>query len=269
MVGAFTLAVSLFLVPGGLWYGYRAITGARLSQTLSGTAPDRGVVDGEPATVDGTVVVDEPPEAAETAVGDGDAAVAAYLWRARFPESGDNVVDLEEGEVRPEMATFASGIESGSFAVTDGGRTVRIDPSWLVESHDSPALSAVSVGGITKSDTFSTYLWDSPYVDLSGDTNEVSLDRLAGVVERHNDGVDLGEYSLQSRAIREGDTLQVRGEVRVEGGDPVVRGTDGTPLLVSDRGFDAHAGDLRVSAAKYGLGSLVMLGFVAALLIVL
>lgn len=266
MVELFDIAVALFALPGSLWLGYRTLRTVRLSRILSGTESDTTVAlsTGESTAIEGEVIVDEPAMEADRATNGTESPVGMYLWRARFPRSGSNYYDFDEGEWKQRMATFASGIECGTVTVSDGRQRVRVDLEWLIETHESPALDTVAVDGVIKNDTFSTYLWDSPYLHLSGETYETSLDRLRGVIS-YNTDVDLTTHSFESRAVPEGTVLTVHGELHIDQGEPVIRGTDETPLLVSDRGFDAHRSTLRIQSIKNGVFSLLLLAIVLVL----
>lgn len=263
------------LVAGGffclvsLWFGYRATTAATLYRSLRGTDPDgsTGLVDGEPVAIEGEVVVDEPADAADRAVDDSTSPIAAYVWRARFPNAGKNVIDFENRELRQGMATFASGIEWGRFAVADGGEAFRVDPEWLAETHDSTALTELTVGGVNGSETFATYLWDSPYLSLDGVPSEPPLDRLTDLIDTHHGDVDLDRYAFESKPIAEGETVAVRGEVDLDRDEPLVRGSDDTPLVISDRGFDTLRSELGNGLLKYGSLSMASLAVASVFLI--
>lgn len=78
----------------------------------------------------------------------------------------------------------------------------------------------------------------------------------------HHQDVDLAGYSLEAKPVSAGDTLAVRGNVRIENGRPVIRGTDETQLYISDRGFGTYRRNLRLRMLKYGLGLVLSLGLV-------
>jgi len=245
--------VVLLFSPAVIWCGYRATNAARLYWSLSGidlSGPTK-LVDGEPTAIEGDVAVDDPAHAGERATDDADAPIAMYVWRTRFQKAGNNKIDFRNREIKPSMSTFASGVESGTFEVADGERAARVDPGWLVDAHESTTLSELEVGGIDSSDRLSVYPWDSHYVHLSDDATERPLGRMRGVVDTHNSDVDLDEYHFESKTVPEGETLAVRGEVQIEQGEPVVRGTDETPLFVSDEGFDGLRNALRRRTLKY------------------
>lgn len=233
-----------------VWQGYRTVRVERLRRALSGVDPQSAsaLVDGEPAALEGSVEVDDPADAADRAV-DADAPVGAYVWRARFP-AGGRKYDRETGELNEKQQTFASGIETGTVEVVDGGRSVELDPEWLVETHDGSTLSEVSVDGTKTNRYLRHFLWTSPYVHLTDTVTEGRLDRMAGAIARHDGDADLERHAFDAKAVTDGQTLAVRGEVRLEQGDPVLRGTDDTPLVVSDEGFDALAADLKRRVLK-------------------
>lgn len=257
--GVVTLAI-------GLWFGYRAAVTARLYRSLSGVDPyqSAGAVEGETAAVEGEVVVDEPVGAGG-ALTDADAPVGAFVWRVRSPERGNEFTIDSDGIAR-EMDTYESGVESGAFAIVDGGREIRVDLDRLAAEHDSTALSKLSLEGFQTSTPLSDRTWDSPYLHLEEYTELMSLDETDLVDEAEAD-LDPAGFSFESKAVPEGTRLAVRGEVAVEQGEPVIRGTDDTPLALSDRGFDGLGSDLRVRIGKYGALAVLLLGTAALLLL--
>lgn len=261
MVELADVVLSIFFLTVSLWFGYRAMTAATLYQSLSEVESDSStaIVDGEIGTIKGKVIVDEAATAGERIVDGTESPIAMYVWRARFPNTGRTLIDFKNRELKRSKSTFASGIEAGTFKITNDSREVRIDSSWLAEAHGGTKLSELTVGGIDRNRTFHTYLWDSLYVHLTRDSTEVPLNRLRGVVTKHNSSVDLDEYYIESKAVSEGETLAVRGEIRIVQGSPVIRGTDEIPLVVSDRGFDRLCNKLRTRAVKYGFVSVSLL----------
>lgn len=261
------LAIAI-LTAVALARGYRVLTALLVLRALPSGDVDAGadtpppVVDGEPAAVTGELVVEEPVEAADAVVPDADRSIGASLWRARFPDNTNSDLTIEErGWERQHWHTFAAGIEWGRFGVAVEDRTVRIDPTWLREATETKPLAELEIGGIMKQDRFSVYLWDSWYTYLRNRTEHRSVRRFADHVRRHNDGVDLDRYLLEARPLLEGTTVSVSGELRVEQGEPVLRGTDEVPLLLTDQGFDGHRRWLRRQALRRG-------AFVVGLLVV-
>lgn len=255
MPPATVIVVIALLVAVALVYGYRTLTALLVLRSLpAGDGDGRpAILDGESIALTGELVVEEPVPTGDAAVDDADRAVGAYLWRARFPDNTNSDLTIEEwGWERQHWHTFASGIEWGQFGVAAGGQVLRIDPSWLRETSGSEPLEALTVGGITNSETLSPYLWDRYDTYLRNRTDHRSLRRFAGRVQRHNDGVDLDRYLLETRPLLDGTTVSVSGVCRVEQGDPVLRGTDETPLRLSDQGFDGHRRWVRRRALRTG-----------------
>ncbi|MFC4553219.1 MULTISPECIES: hypothetical protein [Halorussus] len=252
------VAVEAVVVGGALtllclYYAYRLANTVRLYRLLAGVTPETApaIADGEPVTVEGVVGVDEEAPASDRATDGQPSPVAMYVWRAAFPRSGQKVLDFGNRETRQAKATFASGIEFGSFAVTTGNGDVRVDPSWLRDAHDAERLSEVRPAGILPSRTWHVYLWNSPYFHLSSHSAELSLERLRGIIDDDPD-VDLQNDYFASKAVPEGTRLTVHGELSVEGGTPTIEGTDDTPFFVSDGGVDAIRRNLRRRALEYG-----------------
>jgi len=155
----------------------------------------------------------------------------------------------------PTLAHFLPPASDGvASAVNADGQTVRIDPSWLREKTDSEPLNEVTLGGITNTERFSTYLWDRWYTYLRNRIEHRSFREFVGYVQRHNDDVDPDRYLLEARPLLEGTPVSVSGKVHVEQGEPILRGTSDTPLLISDAGFDSiGAGSASRSCGKESL----------------
>ncbi|PGF14205.1 hypothetical protein CP556_24640 [Natrinema sp. CBA1119] len=250
------LIVIAVLVGIALVYGYRTLTALLVLRSLSSGDVDRSpaIVDGEPIALTGELVVEEPVKSGDAAVEDTDRSVGAYLWRARHPDNTNSDLTIDEwGWERQHWHTFASGIEWGRFGVAADGQTVYIDPSWLQETTGSEPLEDLTIGGITNTERFSTYLWDRWYTYLRDHTEHRSLRRFVGHVQRHNDDVDLDRYLLEARPLLEGTSVSISGELHVYQGEPVLRGTDDIPILLSDEGFDGHRRWLRQQALRKGV----------------
>ncbi|MEF8937357.1 MAG: hypothetical protein V5A32_05320 [Halovenus sp.] len=238
-----------------LWYGYRALSAGLLSRSLSGTDSysSTGMVDGETAAVEGEVIVDEPVDTAGMDLTTVDTPLAALVWRGKYPESGnDYTIDFENRSLERKMQTFASGIESGTFRIDDGRQQITVDPGWLAETHDSAALSELSLEGVQTSTPLSNRTWASPSIHLTDHVSERTFDETDGLVDEDVADADPSRHYFESKAISEGDTLAVRGEVQIDQGEPVIRGTEETPLAISDTGFDGLGADLRGQMIKYG-----------------
>lgn len=261
------IAIAILVVIAFV-YGYRTLTAVQVFRSLPSGAPtgSSGLVDGATVAFTGELVVDQPVENGDAAVEDADEAVGAYLWRARLPDNTNSNLTIEEwGWERQHWHTFASGIEWGEFGVDVDGQTVRVDPSWLREKTDSNPLGELTLGGITNTERFSTYLWDRWYTYLRDRTEHRSFRQFAGYVERHNDGVDLDRYLLEARPLLEGTTLSVTGELHVEQGEPIIRGTDDISLLLSDDGFDGHRRWLRQHILRKGSVAVMLLAVAGSL----
>ncbi|MEA1932511.1 MAG: hypothetical protein U9O06_13330 [Euryarchaeota archaeon] len=228
-------------------HGYRLLAGLFVLRSLPSTETNElTIVDGEPAALTGELVVEAPVETGEAAVETATRPVGGYLWRARLPDNTNSDLTISEwGWERQHWHTFASGIEWGRVGVDIDGRTVRIDPGWLVETTGGDEIAELEIGGITNTQRFSVNLWNSWYTYLRNSLEHRSFRRFAGHVQRHNDDVNLDRYLLEARPLCEGTTVSVSGELRIEQGEPVLHGTAERPFLVSDQGFDGHRRWLR------------------------
>lgn len=268
MVSAGEVVIGVLVGAVGLWGASRLATTARAYLAVRGAAPDSAPTlrDGESIAVEGTVVVEEPAVAADRIFGDG-SEVGGYVWRAGFLDRGRYTYDTDRGEFRQGRSTFASGVEAGRTRVTTGGRDVSVDLPWLGEAYDAPALSDLEVGD-PKSNTslpfvLTRYVWGSPYVDLNRTIGECSAGRLLDVVELYRDDVVTDDFRIDARGIPAGARLFVRGEVRVDEGDPTVTGTDATPLVISDRGYEGFVRGLLWRSPVYAAIPVVAAGLIA------
>jgi len=255
MPSTFILIVIAGLLAITLVYGYRALTASLVFRSIptETSSPSEFGVEGEQVALTGDLIVDEPVETGQAAVAEADRPVGAYIWRARMPDNTNSSLTIEDwGWERQHWHTFASGIEYGRLSVATDGRTVAVDLSWFETATEVDTLDDLELGGITNTERLSTYLWDSRYHYLRNRTEHRSFRHFAGHVQRHNDGVDLDRYLLEARPMVEGNTVSVSGELRIEEGQPVLCGTDETPLLFSDQGFDGHRRWLRQQAVHNG-----------------
>ncbi|OTF01935.1 hypothetical protein [Halorubrum sp. SD683] len=261
------VAIAILLVIGVV-YGYRALTALLVLRSLPRGEPAGSptLVDGETVALTGELVVDQPVETGDAAVADADRSVGAYLWRARLPDNSNSDLTIAEwGWERQHWHTFASGVEYGAFGVAADGQTVRVDPSWLRETMDGERLAELTIGGVTNTQRFSVNLWNSWYTYLRNRTEHRSFRQFAGYVQRHNDGIDLDRRLLEARPLLDGTTVSVSGELRIEQGEPVLRGTDDTPLLLTDEGFDGYRRWLRQQAQRKGAVAAVVLAVAGSL----
>ena len=268
MVSPVELGFGVILLVFAARYGYRSITAAQLYRSLSGIdTHSTGIVDGQEAAIEGPVVVEDAAPGGDSVVDGVDDPVGAYAWRAWYPDGGNDYTIGDSG-IEKKQNTFASGIESGSFFVADGGREIRVDPDWIAQTHDSPEISELTPSGTQTSTPRSDRTWRSPYLHLEESRTEaVPFEAVEDVVGPY-EGEDAPEgYYLDSAALPEGQHLSVRGEVTVEQGDPVIRGTEETPLAISDQGFADLGSDLRREALKYAVFSTVWLGIAGFLLL--
>jgi hypothetical protein len=270
MVEPVALGFGVVVAAICLWFGYRVLTAVALYRALSATDSysATGIVDGETAAIEGNVVVEEPAALSERAVPDTTNPIGAFVWRILRPKRGNEYeIDFENRTLEQKTQTVEDGIEWGRFAVDDGHESIRVDPSWLAETHDSTSLSDASLSGLQSSSTISNRTWASPYMFLNDCATETTLDEMGDIVEADETDATLRRQRFESKAIPEGQSLAVRGEVTVEQGDPVIRGTEETPLAISDRGFGGLGSNLKRQVAKYGLMALVLLPVAVLLLL--
>ncbi|WP_135854262.1 hypothetical protein [Halorussus salinus] len=256
MVEAVRTILGVILLASSLWLGYRAITAGILYRLVSAseTESPSTLAGGETVAIEGTVNVKDSPPLSNSLPTDEAKSIGAYVWRLKESESHNYNLDAEEPGADTNMVTYASGIESGTFSVDDGRREIRIDTDWLAETHDSADITTVSPDW-----TVSTFLskrsWRSQYIHLEehGTVNPIPIMKYIFDADAPEEIPD-DEY-FEARTILDGEMLAVCGEVTIAQGTPVVRGSDETPLLLSDKGFDEFSSNLRRQLLKYGLAS--------------
>jgi hypothetical protein len=72
-------------------------------------------------------------------------------------------------------------------------------------------------------------------------------------VRRHNDSIDLDRHLLEARPLVDRATVSVRGELHIEQGERVLRGTDEVPLLLTDGSFGDYRRWLLRQALRTGV----------------
>ena len=236
--------------------GYRAITAGILYRSVLASADESPstLAGGETIATEGTVHVRDSPPLSNTFPIDEAKSIGAYVWRLKESESYNYNLDAGEPGAEMNLITYASGIESGTFSVDDGRREIRIDTDWLAETHDSDDITTVSPDW-TVSPFLPKRSWKSQFIHLEDywiGNSVADVEDIFGAdaTAESRDGED-----FEARAILDGEMLVVCGEVTVDQGTPVLRGSDETPLVLSDQGFDGFSSRLRRQLLKYGLAS--------------
>lgn len=240
--------VGVVLLAGCLWFGSRAFTARMLYRSVSTADDERPstLVGGETVAIEGTVKVREPPPLGNSLPIDEGRPIGAYVWRLTERESH------QYGDESSNLITYASGVESGTFAVDDGRGEVRIDTDWVAEAHDSIDVTAVSPEWRV-STPLSKLSWTSQYIQLDEHRTVIPIADMDGVFDADAVGESLDDRYFEARAVLDGERLAVCGKVTFEQGTPVLRGSDETPLTLSDQGFDTFGSRLRRQSLKNGL----------------
>jgi hypothetical protein len=224
--------------------GHKAIIAGRLyrSVSTSGNRSPSTLVDGENVAIEGTVNVREPAPLSNLLSIDDQESVGAYVWRLEDSESFNY----------NNMIMYAAGIESGTFTVDDGQREIRIDTEWLAEIHDSDDITTVSPDW-TVSTPLSARSWKSPYIQLDNHLIVSPIPMMKYIFDADAPEEIPDDEDFEAKAILDGETLAVSGEVSMEQGTPVLQGSDNEPLVLSDQGFDEFSRGLPSQMLKYGL----------------
>ena len=259
MVGLIEGLLGVVLVLVILWALHRLSVIGKATLTLWRTPVDTGVQfeDGQQIALEGQVVVDEPARVAERLFDPTDRPVGAYIWHAWTPDTGRNIYDFDKDELRGGQNTFASGIEVGQVGITTDGHQLNINFNWFHDTYGPDTLSELDVGtpmSYAKLPTFMTrYLSDSIYISLESAIGECGINRLRDVLNIHNSDVSAEEFNIEARGITAGQQLFIIGELEESSGVYSLRGTDQTPLLISDTGREGLIKQLRWRALKYVL----------------
>jgi len=254
MVEAVRTLVGVGILACCLWFGHRAVTAGRLSRLVS-TAEDGSpstLVDGEKVAIEGTVNVRDPPPLSSSLSIDEEESVGAYVWRLKESESHNYNLDAEEPGADMNMITYASGIESGTFTVDDGQREIRIDTDWLTETHDGADITTASPDW-TVSTMLSDRSWRSPYIHLEEHWTVNPTAIMEYIFDADAPEAIPDDEYFEAKAVLDGETVAVCGEIAVDQGTPVLQGSDKEPLVLSDQGFDEFGRSLRYQVLKYGL----------------
>lgn len=256
MVEAVRTIIGIILLAGSLKFGYQAITARILCRSVSASEDESPstLVGGETIAIEGTVHVRDSPPLCNSFPIDEAESIGAYVWRLKESESHNYNLDAEEPGADMNMITYASGIESGTFSIDDGQREIRIDTDWLAETHDSVDITTVSPDW-TVSTSLSKRSWRSKYIHLKENwaVNPIPIMKYIFDVDASEEIPD-DEY-FEARIILDGEVLAVYGEVMIDQGTLVLRGSDETPLVLSDQGFDKFSSRLRRQSLKNGLAS--------------
>lgn len=258
MVNPFEYILGGLLSVFSLWIWYHVVRTLLYYRSLADVEPeviDVANADGDRVALEGAASIEETAPAGELAAPESDRRVGMYVWRVAKADVGSNNIDFRNLRVEKDKDTVGAGIEAGTVTLAEGGTTVRVDPTWIREAHDAPAITDFTVVPGMGHKNFEHYLWESRFVHFAGDESEVPLDRLEGVVQKHDAETSLDGMWLQSRTLEEGDMLSVYGELDVSDGTPVIRGTEQTPLFVTNEGFDGLRGKLLKQARNSAVGA--------------
>lgn len=258
-----TLLIGLAAAAVALWCGYRTLRLWKRYRTLPPAADGAtDLVDGERVTVEGEIVVDEPADAGEHAgaMVEGDSPIALVIWRVQRIRSGNRrsyTFDFVNRTFKRSGRTVEAGLEAGRFSLDDGAAPVRVDTDWLEAEYGGSDLAEFSPSGLRVSTPRSFRVWSTPYLTLRKHASIVPLKRMQGMIAGGVPAnLSLGRYRVESRAVPGGGSIAVHGEAAIESGERVIRGTDETPMIVSDLGIDGLRNGLRNKIALYGVGVL-------------
>ena len=229
--------------------------------------------DGEGTTVRGPVTVSEPglPDRTPPAnvdMNDGDPAL--WAWRIREKQSGN--------KGGPTWQTTESGLAVGSFSLQQDWQNVTVDPAELgdettgiLQSQTDPFEAPNCYFGEPEIDE---YLGELNPINKKLEESELAGED--GLVSEVEVGLSSGGETMmpdryQATVVCEGEELIVRGNLDQSGDDPVLRGTEETPMVVGFGDTQHQADQLRAKAKKelaIGIG-IVTIALILAVITVL
>ncbi|MFH5797618.1 hypothetical protein [Haladaptatus sp. CMAA 1911] len=248
------LNIFISLVSGVLSVPYfsNAISTLKIFWPIrSGTYTEKQITDtGDTVLLRGDITVDSPPEGSTQLFPAYNPAVGAYLWRISH---SDNlyVIDLKDRTISRTKVGYESGIECGEFSITTNEGTAKIDPTWLIRTHNTIPLSEATISTIPRTISVSPSMWSSPYIHLTSTETVHEIEDVIDLIESKGDRAR--QYYVQAKPIENGTTLTVYGNLRIEDGTPVLYGTDALPLAVTDQESTEFRRYLTRRLVKYGV----------------
>ncbi|WP_423744821.1 hypothetical protein V5735_01915 (plasmid) [Haladaptatus sp. SPP-AMP-3] len=248
------LNIFISLVSGVLSVPYfsNAISTFKIFRPIRSEAyTEKQIADtGDSVVLRGDVTVDSPPEGSIQLFPAYKPAVGAYLWRISHI---DNlyVIDLEDRTISRAKVGYESGIEYGDFSITTKEGTAKIDPTWLIRTHNTIPLSEATISTIPRTISFSPSMWSSPYIHLRSTETVHEIEDVNDLVKSKDDGAR--QYYVQAKPIESETTLTVYGNVRTEDETSVLYGTDASPLAITDQEPEEFRRYLTRRLVKYGV----------------
>lgn len=258
MVDPIPVALGGVAVIIALWYGIRAYSSLQRYRSVAAEADSTTPIGGEPITIEGTATVDEPAPATdhvEPLVEDA-GPFALIDWRVQSPQGKNRYgIDLEERTIKRKRATIEAGVEAAPFTVDAQGTTYQVDTDALVERADGPSLATLdTLGGANAASPLFGSDWATRTLYLDDSTVDKPLDDVPFLADAVND-TQASRYRFGARAVPDGTTVAVHGEVTIDDGVPTVRETAETALLVSDQGIDGLTAGVRNTLLKQSVGA--------------
>lgn len=248
------LNIFISLVSGVLSVSYfsNAISTLKIFRPIRSEAyTEKQIADtGDSVVLRGDITVDSPPEGSTQLFPTYNPAVGAYLWRISH---SDNlyVIDLKNRTISRAKVGYESGIEYGDFSITTKKGTAKIDPAWLIRTHNTIPLSEATISTIPRTISFSPSMWSSPYIHLMSTETVHEIEDGNDLIKSKDDGAR--QYYVQAKPIEGETTLTVYGNVRTEDGTSVLYGTDASPLAITDQEPKEFRRYLTRRLVKYGV----------------
>ncbi|WP_264780696.1 hypothetical protein [Haladaptatus sp. T7] len=249
------LNIFISLVSGVLSVPYfsNAISTLKIFRPIRSEAyTEKQIADtGDSVVLRGDITVDSPPEGSAQLFPAYNPTVGAYLWRISH---SDNlyVIDLKNRTISRAKVGYESGIEYGDFSITTKEGTAKIDPTWLIRTHNTIPLSEATISTIPRTISFSPSMWSSPYIHLTSTETEHTIEEVLDLIGSKDVGGS-HQYYVQAKPIESETTLTVYGNVRTENGTSVLYGTDASPLAITDQEPEEFRRYLTRRLVKYGV----------------
>ncbi|GAB6878136.1 hypothetical protein JCM17823_04100 [Halorubrum gandharaense] len=252
-------------------FGMLAVNDARSTRERARTAEevwshaDRLHDDGAGTTVHGPVSVSKPglpdrtpPADADT--NDGDPALRAWRVREKVKRSGNRS--------GTKWRTADSGLAVGEFSISQEWEDIVVDADTFVD----PDVGVLG-GNADPFEAPNCYLGEPGEDVLLGELDPINkrlrkwgLTGKDGILSGFEFTISSGRKTMspdryQATIVRDGDELLVRGELDESGDEPVLRGTEAVPMLVTIGDLEEKAEQLRQSARKEAAVGIVIVLF--------
>ncbi len=224
------------------------------------------IMPGEPTAITGEICVHSQPSSFNKFAESLQSKTAAYLWRITYP-GRTNAIDFDKRiPIKQGRRTAHTGIEWGEFTINTERGEVRVNPDWIVDNHICTNLSDVVVSGTNGSFKFRIPTWSSPLLDLTAEVEEWELDEIKSTIKDITVN-STDNHFLETKELREGDTVTVCGTIHNKDGERIIHGADTTPMIISDSGLHDTRKKIRAKITVHALALAFLLFMIRVVLL--